>query len=159
MGKGKKYIPTYLYDDDPESNFSMITSNLLRSKAYQSLSHAARDFYIVLCTHKQTVEQTETLFASLKEYYKLRGVEKTDYDLRLEAGQDKRSVKKSSKFVIPSKQLREYGYSDSYASKLKKELINHGFIKVFANEKRKSNNKCFDKNVTIYEFISNWKKQ
>lgn len=165
MGAKKKQTPSYLYDDDAFCNFAMVTSDLFASKQFQELSHAARAFYLVCATHKQTPEQSTCLYNSLKEYYQLLGEEKTDYDLRLMAGQEKRAKVKSTYFVIPQSQLEQYGYKASYASKLKRELIEKGFIKVFANEKKHStsdrytqgSNRDFSKQVTIYEFINDWK--
>ena len=138
MGKKKKEIPSYLYDDDPFCNFAMVTSDIFASKQFQELSNAARIFYLVCATHKQTIEQSTCLFNALKEYYTLFGEEKTDYDLRLMAGQEKKAKIKSPYFVIPQSQLEQYGYTASYATKLKKELIDKKFIKVFANGKKHS---------------------
>ena len=78
MGKKKKEIPSYLYDDDPFCNFAMVTSDIFASKQFQELSNAARIFYLVCATHKQTIEQSTCLFNALKEYYTLFGEEKTD---------------------------------------------------------------------------------
>lgn len=163
----KKQIAPYLYNDDAFCNFAMVTSNLFASKQFQELSHAARAFYLMCATHKQTSEQSACLYNALKEYYTLLGEEKTDYDLRLMAGQEKRAKIKSTYFVIPQSQLEQYGYKPSYASKLKKELIEKKFIKVFANEKKHStsgrytqgSNRDFSKQVTIYQFISDWKSK
>lgn len=163
MGKKKKEIPSYLYDDDPFCNFAMVTSDIFASKQFQELSNAARIFYLVCATHKQTIEQSTCLFNALKEYYTLLGEEKTDYDLRLMAGQEKKAKIKSPYFVIPQSQLEQYGYTASYATKLKKELIDKKFIKIFANEKKHSihniqgGNRDFSRRVTIYQFISDWK--
>lgn len=155
-----KEIPSYLYESDSGSNYSRVTSDLLMSKSYQELSHAARAFYIVLVTHKHTKIQSETLFNSLKEYYERLGIEKTKEDLQGESDQwEKWHGGESKKFVIPEKQLKEYGYSSAYASKLKRELIEKGFIKVFANRKGKGAiNQDYSKSVTIYEFSNAWKK-
>lgn len=101
MGTKKKTLPSYLYDDDAFCNFAMITSNLLASKQFQELSLAARAFYLTCVTHKQTLEQSSCLYNALKEYYTLIGEEKTEYDLKLMAGQEKRAKIKSTYFVIP----------------------------------------------------------
>ncbi len=165
MGKKKKEIPSYLYDDDPFCNFAMVTSNLLASKQFTELSKAARAFYLTCAVHKQTLEQSTCLFNALKEYYTLFGEEKTDYDLRLMAGQEKKAKIKSPYFVIPQSQLEQYGYTKQYATKLKKELIDKKFIKVFANEKKHSThntqggNRDFSRRVTIYQFINDWKSK
>lgn len=155
MGKNKK-VPSYLYFDDSDSNFSMITSNLLSSKEFQELSYAGRMFYIVLVTHKNTPEQRNCLYSSLKEYYMILGIDKPDVDIKCDAGLYPKAIKHSMLFVIPQKQLAQYGYSPQYASKLKKELIEHGFIKIKYGGKGKYN--AWNDNVTVYEFTNDWKK-
>lgn len=161
--KNKSEIPSYLYNDDPFCNFAMITSNLLASEQFQKLSYAARAFYLMCAIHKQTPEQSTCLFNALKEYYTLIGEEKTDYDIRLDAGQQGNARVKSSYFVIPQKQLKQYGFSTTYATKLKDELIDKKFIKAFANDKKhgannaQGSNRDFSNRMTIYQFINDWK--
>jgi len=154
--KRVKQIPRYLYYDDPWANFSMVTDNLLRAKQFQELSAAAKNFYVICCTHKKTAQQSQCLYMALKEYYQTIGEEKPDIEISYEAGTCKKSYRESDKFVIPQSHLAEYGISPQYASKLKKELIAKGFIRIFANGKHKHN--AYDKRVTIYEFINDWKK-
>lgn len=165
MGAKKKQIPPYLYCDDAFCGFAMVTSNLFCSNQFQELTHAARAFYLVCAAHKQTPEQSTCLYNALKEYYTLLGEEKTEYDLRVMAGQEKRAKIKSTYFVMPQSHLEQYGYKASYANKLKNELIEKKFIKVFANKKKHSTsgrytqgtNRDFSKQITIYQFISDWK--
>lgn len=134
------------------------------SKQFQDLSYAAQVFYILCATHKQTPLQSQALFNALREYYDLIGEGKSDYDIRVMAGQERKARTKSPYFVIPQKHLDEYGFGASYATKLKRELIQHGFIKVFANSKahgagnHQGANRDFSKRVTVYEFTNDWKK-
>lgn len=165
MSKKKKEIPEYLYHDDGFSNFAMVTSDIFASPQFQSLSHAARAFYLLCATHKQTAEQKQCLYNALKEYYTLLGEDIADIDLQIMAGTAPRAKVKSTYFVIPQSHLAQYGYKPAYASKLKRELIEKGFVRVFANEKRHSDegrytqggNRDFSKRVTIYQFINDWK--
>lgn len=165
MGKKKKEVPDYLYANDPFSNFAMVTSNLFTSWQFQELTHAAKNFYLICCVHKQTAEQAQCLYKALEEYYLSIGEEKSGFDLSLEAGTQPRAKKKSTKFVIPQSHLLQYGFKPTYATKLKNELIEKGFIKVFANEKKHAGrgvqgaNRDFSKRVTIYEFTNDWKKR
>ena len=53
------------------------------------------------------------------------------------------------------KQLEAYGYKANYAAKLKRELIDNGFIKVKYGGKGKFNG--WNENVTVYQFVSDWK--
>lgn len=167
MGRSKKKseIPRYLYGDDAFSPFGMVTSNLLKNGNFQDVSYAGRYFYLCCAVHKQTTEQSHCLYCSLKEYYNLLGEHREEIDLQAEAGQTPKSRLTSMKFVFPESHLKEYGFTKSYASKLKQELIDKGFIKIFANEKKHSRNgeqganRDNSKRVTIYEFTtSDWKK-
>lgn len=163
MGK-KKEIPAYLYYKDPYSMFAMISSDLFTSPQFQDLSNAAKIFYVICAAHKQTAEQRQCLYNSLKEYFSLLGEDIAEVDLQQMAGTLPRSRKASTFFVIPQSHLEQYGLSAAYASKLKRELIDKGFIRVFANEKKhaKGNiqgaNRDFSKRVTIYEFVNTWKR-
>lgn len=165
MGKKVKKIPPYLYNDDAFCNFAMVTADLFRSWQFQELTHASKIFYMICATHKETPEQTQCLFNSLKEYFTLKGEVISDFDLQLLSGQNKRAKLKSMLFVIPESHLKQYGISSQYASKLKKELIEKGFIKIYANEKKHAGgnlqgaNRDFSKRVTIYEFINDWKRR
>ena len=161
MSKKKKQLPSYVYHDDAFSNFSMVTSNLLQSAPFQNLSHAARAFYIVLVTHKNTALQRECLYNALKDYHKLTGKDVSDFDLAIEAGTHCKQKYDSPLVVIPEKQLKEYGYTAQYANKLKKELIEKGFIEIFANGKsisKESYCSCSSKRPTIYKFVNTWKR-
>lgn len=166
MAKRKKEIPPYLYHDDASSNFAMVTADIFASPQFQSLSHAARTFYLLCATHKQTMEQKQCLYNALKEYYTLLGEDIPDIDLQLMAGTAPRAKIKSTYFVIPQSQMEQYGYKPAYLSKLKRELIDKHFIKVFANEKKHSAgnsriqgiNRDFSKRVTIYQFVNDWKR-
>lgn len=163
-GKKTKLEP-YLYNDDAYSKFAMVSNDLFMAWQFQELSHAAKVFYLVCATHKHTEEQRQCLYKSLEEYYKLKGEEMSEYDLKLYAGQVKKAKLQSMYFVIPQSHLEQYGYSPQYANKLKKELIDGGFIRVYANEKKHSKgnlqgaNRDFSKRVTIYEFVTDWKKR
>lgn len=165
MASKKTKLKPYLYNDDAYSNFAMVSSDLFASWQFQDLSHAARSFYLLCAVHKHTGEQSTCLFKALKEYYELKGEEISEYDLKLYSGQIANAKVQSMYFVIPQSHLGQYGYTAQYANKLKKELIDKGFIKVFANEKKhaKGNvqgaNRDFSKRVTIYEFSTDWKRR
>lgn len=159
MGRRKKHIQSYLYYQDEDSNFAMITSDLLSCSAFINLSHAARLFYIELCVYKNTVEQSQKLYVTLKDYYSALGIEKPEIDLKTEAGQNPKI--QSKKFVAPEKAfIKDYGYTKAYITKLKKTLIDEGFIKVYANGKGVGcANPDYSTRYTIYEFVNDWKKK
>lgn len=161
MSKSKRTkLDSWLYcNTEYENAFAMVTADLLESDAYKSLSHAAQAFYIVLVTHKKTGLQRKTLFNTLKDYHNLTGEPIDDFDISCEAGTYAKLKKDSPYFVIPEKQLKAYGYSSQYASKLKKELIAKGFIKIYAFDKGTGGySHAFSKKPTVYKFIDEWKK-
>lgn len=152
----EREIPPYLYESDAWSSFGLITSDLLQSKAFQELSSAARQFYIVLAVNKATVDQRTCLFNTLHGYYKRMKIEKPDVEIAFEAGTSRKSYVKSSMFVFPQVQAEAYGYSAARSSQLKKELENAGFIKACYNKKSRAQARL--KIPTVYEFIDDWKQ-
>ena len=120
MGKKKSSLPKYCCYDDEYANFAMVSANLLSAKQFQQLSHAARAFYIMLVCHKNTQEQRVCLYKTLKEYYTLYGIDKPDIDIQCDAGLYPKAVKESVYFVIPLKQLEQYG------------LVKNTFIPLFS---------------------------
>lgn len=156
----KTKFDDWLYcNPDCEEAFSMVTSDLLESVQFQSLTHAARAFYIVLATHKRTDIQRKALFCALEEYHTRKGDNYTKQDICYEAGTAIRQKKLSPYFVIPEKQLKRYGYSSSYASKLKNELIKKGFIEIVFFSKNKDGYSHYNsKTPTIYKFVNKWKR-
>lgn len=154
---GKKSIPKrYCCRDRMSGKFSMITPELLEHDGFLNLTYGARMFYIVLLTHKETDQQRACLYATLKEYNDILGLNLTDVDLMREATPNARTGDYSKGyFVAPLKQLTQYGYTKSNITKLKTELIDKGFIRIVYNKKGA---KCaWNRNVTIYQFIDKWK--
>lgn len=156
----KTKFDDWLYcNENCEESFSMVTADLLESPQFQDLSHAARMFYITIATHKRTSIQKACLYRTLKEYHKRQGDNVSDEDIKHEVGTAKRQKKQSPLFVIPEKHLKYYGYSSSYASKLKNELIENGFIEVFFFSKYKGGYSYYNsKTPTIYKFVNKWKR-
>lgn len=135
----------------------MLTPDLFEEKAFQSLSHAARTFYILLATHKETDIQRMCLYNTLKDYNRIFDLGWSEQTILDEAMPNKKTKITHGYFVIPQKHLLTYGYKPSYATKLKKELIDAGFIKVAYGDKGKYN--AWNDNVTVYQFSSEWKSK
>lgn len=154
--KSKSIVPSHLYCDNPYASWAMLTDDLLKAKPIQELHPPYRYFYLVCCVHKETLMQKQCLYNALKDYYQFIGEEKEDIDIQFEAGTCKKSHITSKKFVFPAKHLKEYGYTPQNANKLFRALIDKGFIRKFANNKRREQG--FLKEVTIYEFVDDWKK-
>ena len=169
MSKKKKEtqnLQSYLYYKNPLSNYARVTNDLIKSKPFQDLPISLQKFYIVLCIHAFTEEQTTCLYNTLKDYHDMTGNEVTDFDLSVESGSYQRLKNFGSKlFVFPEKQAREYGYSSQYASKCLAALCKRGFIKKYCFDKGHykvgadgSYTQDFYKLPTVYKFIDTWKR-
>ncbi len=134
----------------------MIPPDIFKEPAFQRLSHAARDFYMMLNAHYAEDQQRNCLYETLKEYNDIFGLGMTEDDIKNEAYTTTKSRYYQGFFVIPQKHLKEYGYSPQYANKLKKELIAAGFIKAKYGNKGKET--AWSRNVTVYQFVDDWKK-
>ena len=150
-------IPKWLYDQEVSGKFLMLPPELYEEPAFQKLSHAARNFYILLNLHKQTEIQRGCLLQALKDYNQIFDLKLTDGDLLDEATPNKRTKRTHGYFVMPQKHLKMYGYSAQYANKLKKELIEAGFIRVAYGGKGKYSS--WSENVTVYQFTDTWKSK
>ena len=139
--------------------YLQLPCDFLKEPAFTDLPFAARLFYITLCVHKESIEQQACLEQSLKSYNEIFDLNMTDQDIKCEARPHKRISKfvDGRMFVIPEKQLKEYGYSTQYACKLKKILIEKGFIEEVYAHKGKYDG--WSKNVTIYRFSDKWKSK
>lgn len=135
----------------------MLPPELFEEPAFQGLSHAARNFYILLNVHKQTEIQRGCLLQALKDYNQIFDLHMTDVDLLDEATPNKRTKYTHGYFVMPQKHLAMYGYSAQYANKLKKELIDAGFIRTVYGGKGKHS--AWSENVTVYQFSDDWKSK
>ncbi|MCR4751655.1 MAG: hypothetical protein K5852_05095 [Eubacterium sp.] len=159
MGRNKP-VPKYLYGNGDDLHFVMVTANLLQSEGFQELSRPAQLFYLICCAHKNTEMQRQCLYKTLEEYFNLLDDPKSEYDLKLLSGQIKNRPDDKMYFVFPASHLKLYGITPQYASKYKRELIEHGFIRVVGNEKgKRCPNQDFSKRITIYAFNTGWKKQ
>ena len=157
MARKSGGIHGWLYDEEVSGKFLMLPPELFEYPAFQNLSHAARTFYILLNTHKETEMQRACLYEALKTYNQIFDLHMSENDLLDEATPNKRTKYTSGYFVIPQKHLAMYGYKPAYASKLKKELIEAGFIRVKFGKKLKHN--AWNENVTVYQFIDDWKSK
>lgn len=143
-------------DQNTSSKWSKISIDLMTSPAFTKLTMAARLFYIAILVNKHDTNQSQCLYNALRDYYNMIGEDVTDEDLKYLCGDYDHCRKTSTKFVFPEKQFEAYGFKAPYVSKIKKELIAAGFIKVFANKKAKGR---VDLNVTIYELSDAWKRR
>lgn len=150
----EKTLATWQYHNDPHSLWGKVSMDLLMSKQFQELSKAAQMLYIVLIVNKINSDQSQCLYNALKDYGELTGEPISDEELKYKCGDYKKSREYADLFVIPAKQLAQYGFKKSYASKLKQELEDNGFIETFANKKSKGR---VDLAVTIYKFSDKWK--
>lgn len=159
MKKGNVKIPEYVYDVDASllsNRFLMLPPELFESKAFQELSIAARLLYITICTHKQAEIQRVCLKKSLEEYNHIYELGMSEGEIYDEATPNKRTKYTNNYFVFPNKHAEAYGFKKNYCTKLMKELIQKGFIKVAYGGKGRYNG--WNANVTVYQFSNEWKK-
>ena len=152
--KSERSLSFWQFHNDPHSLWGKVSMDLLMSEQFQDLSKSAQLLYIILIVNKINSDQSQCLFNALKDYYELIGEPLTKEELKYQTGDYSRSRRFANLFVIPAKQLEQYGFKKSYASRLKQELENKGFIKTFANKKCQGR---VDLSVTIYQFTDNWK--
>lgn len=152
----KKNLTAWQYCNDPDSIWAKVSIDLLMSEQFQELSKAAQLFYIILIMNKNSYDQSQCLYNALKSYYEAKGEVVDDAVLKSQSGDYSKSRRFSDLFVIPAKQIERYGFKLPYVNKLKNELMDKGFIELFANKKGRGK---IDSYVTIYRFVSNWKKR
>lgn len=156
MSKDKR--PPFTYELDSDSTFGMISNDLLRAKPFQELSRTAQIFYIMCVTHKSDPAQSKTLYTALEYYY--AGIEgMTKEDVKVDSGQNRKTINSTTKFVFPEDQLEEYGFSAQAGNKYKKELIEKGFIKIAHQDKAHILQGSWIRMPTVYEFVSDWKRK
>lgn len=153
----KNNIHKWLYSDDLTGKFLMLPPELITATEFINLSHAARLFYIVLNVHKETEEQRSCLYNALSEYNQILNLGMSEQDIVDEAKPNSRTKYSKGYFVAPLKQLEQYGYTRSYVTKLKKELITNGFIKAVYGKKGRYG--AWNENTTVYRFCNDWKRK
>ncbi len=152
MSKSK--IHGWLCPGEVSGRFLMLPIEVYEAPQFQSLTPAARDFYIFLNVYRESEEQRACLYEALTEYNRLYDLGLSDFDIQNEARPGKGSKFNSGYFVAPMKHLEKHGYKKDYVKRLKRQLIDQGFIKIAYGGKGKY---CgFHGNVTIYQFITKW---
>jgi len=158
LSKGKSNkVKKYLYADTEPEKFLMLPPELFADPTFQKLGHAERLFYILIATHRETAEQRYTLEKTLREYqYMVPELQKlTEDDIKDQAYINKHTRYDMGYFVIPESQLKQYGYKKAYVTKLKKGLIEKGFIRLVCGGKGKHT--AWKDNVSLYQFCGTWK--
>ena len=149
-------IHKWLYEGDTPSRFLMLPPELYQAPQWQALKPAAREFYIFLNTYRETEQQRACLFQVLTAYNKAQGLGLSDFDIENESRPKRGSKYINGYFVCPIEHLKEYGYKPDYVKKLKKQLMTAGFIerKYYGIGRELG----FKNNITVYQFVSTWKK-
>lgn len=145
--KKKSRLPPWLYEDNPESSFGIVTSDLLKSKQFQGLSLPAKHLLVVLIAHAKTREAQQCCFLALQDYFMALGEQKNT------AIQDASFLvhTEGRAFVFPAKQYGVYGFERRTVCKYMKELRESGFIDLkFSGKNQYSPN--------VYLFSEGWKK-
>jgi hypothetical protein len=126
--KKPKYKDPYASIGDRDY-FGTLYDGMCRSKAYQSLSIGAKQFYTLCRVQAKSTHGKSCLYKHSEEY----GITYTEHD-----------------FVFPASHLNMYGVDRSNASRYFKELEAAGFID------KKEKNKHIKK-VNVYSFSNRWK--
>lgn len=151
-------IKDYLYSEHVSEKFLMLPPDLLTDPTFQELTFAERYFYITIAVHRETNEQRYVLEKTLKEYRPI--VEElsklSDDDIKDQAYINKHTKHDLKYFVMPESQLKQYGFTKSYVTKIKKGLIEKGFIRIVCGGKGKYT--AWKNNITLYQFCNIWKK-
>ncbi len=158
MGGKAPRIARHLQGEDTASSFCMIDPSFFEEPAFQRLSCAARLYYVTVAAHATTTEQRTTCFAVATEYNGLGLLDRvySDEELRERCYGCKKPFVAARWFVAPDQQMRKYGFSQQYGSKLRAELVEHRFIRVIAGGK--GSNCGWHRNATLFAFSSAWRR-
>ena len=152
----KTKIHGWLCPGEVSGRFLMLPPDIYESPQFQALKPAARDFYIFLNAYRETEPQRACLQKVLTEYNRILDLGLSDFEINEEARPGKHTKYNKGYFVAPLKHLEKHGYKKGYITKLKKELIDKGFIKVVYGGKGRFNG--WNQNATVYQFIGNWQR-
>ena len=145
MGRGKRGIPPWSYEDNPYSRFGIVCTDLLKSPQFQALSNPAKVLYLTMTAHARDEKAIECLHNAIMDLDALLGLKTPKVDI------DRTVYQSDYKyFVFPLKQYALYGYDRKTVNKYKNELVEAGFIEEAVKQVRL-------KRVNIYEFSTNWK--
>lgn len=148
----KSKLPIWSYDDNPKSNWSPVTDDMLTSKKfYEVLTPGEQLLYIKCLTQWKTKQCKECLYKALEERYNALGENKTKEDLAFMVYNPQNRYGKDL-FVFPVKHAKRYGYTSANLSKTLKGLIEKGFITIYQPGKKQQK-------VNIYEFSNKWKSK
>lgn len=144
--KKKSRLPPWLYEDNPESSFGLITSDLLRSKQFQGLSLPAKNLLIVLIAHARTRPAQQCAFLALQDYFIALGEQEST------AKQDAAYLvhTEGRAFVFPAKHYSEYGFDRRTVCKYMKEIREKGFVDLKIGGKNQYS-------PNVYLFSTKWK--
>lgn len=151
MSRKKPKIPPYLCGDQVPENFAMVPPDIYENEKFQKLNPAAALFYLCLCSYVTSQQQKQTLYNTLKEYNNLLGLGWNDEDIKFKTWGNKRTGEFATLFVCPEKHLAQYGYTAQNASKLRKQLVDAGFIK--AEYGGKGRYSAWNRNQTVWKFV------
>lgn len=160
----KSPLKSWQYFDNPFSSYSMISDNLLKSKQFQSLTNAEKNMLFIIIVHANTSECVTCLYNTLGDYEEKNNIDIPDIDLSDKVGTRARKKQFGSPyFVIPKRQLEQYGIKPPQATRYISALIERGFITKYAYDKghylqTSDSHSDFNRLPTVYRFSDKWKK-
>ena len=152
----KNKIHGWLCPGEVSGRFLMLPPELFEAPQFQLLTPAAARLYIFLNVYRETEPQRACLHEALTEYNRIYDLGLTDFDINEQARPGKSSKFNKGYFVAPLKHLEAHGFKKNYVTKLKKELIAKGFIRIAYGGKGRFNG--WNQNTTVYQFISDWQQ-
>lgn len=147
MGRGKRGIPPWSYEDNPYSRYGSICVDMLKSSKFQSLSNPAKLLYLTMTAHSREEKAIECLYNAILDLDELLGLNTPKMDI------DRTVYQSDFKyFVFPLRQYKQYGLESKGVYKYSRELLAAGFIE---NPVRQTHLK----RVNIYQFSTHWKEK
>lgn len=158
-------IPPFLYQNTPSEKFCPMSTDIDENKTFQKLTFGAKYLYKTICASVFSDYERKACKAVILNYAELGylcnddGTPFSDGDIIEKIGGKlgKNHTLHTKWFICPDAFTKKWGLPASTACKLKKELIEKGFIEVVCEGKGRY---CgYTKNATIYKFSDKWKME
>lgn len=135
-------LKSWMYEKDHNSKWAMIHGDLMKSQAFLALSRQEQLFYIVCRVNATDGTGRKALQHISEETARARNEDVDSFVQERMSG---------DYFVMPAKQVEEYGYTRQRAYKLMQGLIEAGFV-----DRVESNGNQWK--INVYRFSNRWKK-
>lgn len=148
MGRRKNLPPSWKYNSNPYSKFTMLYEDLFLSPEFQALDHATQHFYI--CCRINAI--TDNGWGALVKHTKERNARMDLSKMQSTQEMNERMDNDNGYFVMPAAHMKRFGYTRQHGYKLMKKLIDAGFVEEVENNKSQLKMNC-------YKFSSKFKSR